>query len=206
VAARGGAAFADWFAEDGVELSNGQAPLIGKAAIAKHANWSAKDFQLSWTPTDADDGAIRRHGVHLGPLRGPQQRRERQPGEHQRALHDHLAQAVRTAFGRWSWTPAATNPQPQQTAAKSNDSKSKNPIQKPNPTGRIEVLTERQIDGALQVAPMVAVLSCLCGRGDWLNDFQRTEPPLLSYSRGLARHMDRIAAHIDFSEPLCQPG
>src|ERR1700761_6589430 len=30
----GGAAFAKWFAEDAVTLSNGQAPEIGKAAIA----------------------------------------------------------------------------------------------------------------------------------------------------------------------------
>jgi ketosteroid isomerase-like protein len=53
VAARGGTAFADWFAEDGVELSNGQAPVVGKVAIVKDANWSAKDYLLTWTPTDA---------------------------------------------------------------------------------------------------------------------------------------------------------
>src|SRR5262249_9782545 len=33
VAARGGAAFADWFAEDGVALGNGAQPKIGKIAI-----------------------------------------------------------------------------------------------------------------------------------------------------------------------------
>lgn len=32
---RGGAAFADWFAEDGVALNNGQAPVIGRVAIVK---------------------------------------------------------------------------------------------------------------------------------------------------------------------------
>lgn len=53
VAARGGAAFADWFAGDGVALGNGAAPLIGKVAIAKGANWSPKDYQLTWTPTYA---------------------------------------------------------------------------------------------------------------------------------------------------------
>jgi ketosteroid isomerase-like protein len=53
VAERGGAAFADWFAGDGVALGNGAAPLIGKVAVAKGANWSPKDYQLSWTPTDA---------------------------------------------------------------------------------------------------------------------------------------------------------
>jgi ketosteroid isomerase-like protein len=49
----GGKAFAEWFAEDGVALGNGQAPTIGKVAIAKSANWSPKDYQLTWTPTDA---------------------------------------------------------------------------------------------------------------------------------------------------------
>jgi ketosteroid isomerase-like protein len=53
VLARGGAGFAAWFADDGVALGNGQAPVIGRVAIAKSANWSAKDYQLTWTPTDA---------------------------------------------------------------------------------------------------------------------------------------------------------
>lgn len=50
---RGGAAFADWFAEDGVALNNGATPLIGKVAIVKSAAWLPKDYQLTWTPTDA---------------------------------------------------------------------------------------------------------------------------------------------------------
>jgi ketosteroid isomerase-like protein len=53
VAARGGAAFADWFAEDGVALGNGQAPVVGRVAIIKSATWSPKDYKLTWTPTDA---------------------------------------------------------------------------------------------------------------------------------------------------------
>ena len=53
VAARGGAGFASWFAADGVALGNGAAPLIGNVAIAKSATWSPKDYQLTWTPTDA---------------------------------------------------------------------------------------------------------------------------------------------------------
>src|SRR4051794_25885178 len=35
VLAKGGAGFAEWFAEDGVALGNGAAPLIGRVAIAK---------------------------------------------------------------------------------------------------------------------------------------------------------------------------
>lgn len=53
VAARGGAAFADWFAPDGVLLGNGQQPLIGLVAITKNVNWTPSVYQLTWTPTDA---------------------------------------------------------------------------------------------------------------------------------------------------------
>ena len=48
----GGKAFATWFAEDGVSLANGQAPVHGREAIAKQATWLAKDYQLMWSPTD----------------------------------------------------------------------------------------------------------------------------------------------------------
>ncbi len=50
---RGGAAFADWFAEDGVMLGNGAAPVVGKVAIARAVHWSPDVYQLLWTPTDA---------------------------------------------------------------------------------------------------------------------------------------------------------
>ena len=50
---RGGAAFGEWFAEDGVEMSNGEAPVVGRIAILKADNWSPKQYQLTWTPTDA---------------------------------------------------------------------------------------------------------------------------------------------------------
>lgn len=53
VAERGGKAFADWFADDGVVLGNGQAPVIGRVAIAKSTTWLPRDYQLTWTPTDA---------------------------------------------------------------------------------------------------------------------------------------------------------
>ena len=53
VAARGGAAYGDWFAEDGVALGNGAAPLEGRVAIIKAMNWAPKDYKLTWTPTDA---------------------------------------------------------------------------------------------------------------------------------------------------------
>lgn len=46
----GGPAFAKWFASDAVELSNGQAPIVGQQAIAAHATWKPSDYQLTWTP------------------------------------------------------------------------------------------------------------------------------------------------------------
>lgn len=53
VAQRGGKAFADWFATDGVSMSNGAKPSIGREAIAGSATWSPQQYQLTWTPTDA---------------------------------------------------------------------------------------------------------------------------------------------------------
>jgi ketosteroid isomerase-like protein len=46
----GGKAFASWFAEDGVTLANGKAPVRGRAAIAAQATWDPKSYQLTWTP------------------------------------------------------------------------------------------------------------------------------------------------------------
>jgi len=67
---RGGAGFADWFAEDGVALGNGAAPLVGKVAIAKGANWSPKDYELTWTPTDAMMGPSGDMGYTWGHFEG----------------------------------------------------------------------------------------------------------------------------------------
>jgi ketosteroid isomerase-like protein len=70
VAERGGAAFADWFAGDGVSLGNGEAPVVGKVAIAKSTNWSPKDYQLTWTPTDAVMGPSGDMGYTWGHFEG----------------------------------------------------------------------------------------------------------------------------------------
>ncbi len=70
VLARGGAAFADWFADDGVALGNGEAPLIGKVAIVKSAQWSPKAYQLTWTPTDAMMGPSGDMGYTWGHFEG----------------------------------------------------------------------------------------------------------------------------------------
>jgi ketosteroid isomerase-like protein len=67
---RGGAGFAEWFAEDGVALGNGQPPKIGRVAIAKSANWSPRDYQLTWTPTDAMMGPSGDMGYTWGHFEG----------------------------------------------------------------------------------------------------------------------------------------
>ena len=67
---KGGAGFAEWFAEDGVALGNGSAPLIGKVAVAKSANWSAQGYQLTWTPTDAVMGPSGDMGYTWGHFEG----------------------------------------------------------------------------------------------------------------------------------------
>jgi ketosteroid isomerase-like protein len=46
----GGKAFASWFADDAVTLGSGQAPVIGKTAIAAKSNWDPANYQLTWTP------------------------------------------------------------------------------------------------------------------------------------------------------------
>jgi len=70
VAARGGKAFADWFAEDGVILGNGQAPVVGRVAIMKSATWSPKDYQLTWTPTEGLMGPSGDMGYTWGHFEG----------------------------------------------------------------------------------------------------------------------------------------
>lgn len=70
VLARGGAAFGDWFAEDGVLLGNGAAPVAGREAIAKSANWSPKDYQLTWTPTDGQMSPSGDEGYTWGHFEG----------------------------------------------------------------------------------------------------------------------------------------
>lgn len=50
---RGGKAFRDWFALDGVILNNGKAPILGFTNITAQANWDPKEYQLSWTTEGA---------------------------------------------------------------------------------------------------------------------------------------------------------
>lgn len=56
VAKGGGKAFASWFADDAVALSNGEPAQLGHAAIAASAQWDPATYQLTWSPEGAQMG------------------------------------------------------------------------------------------------------------------------------------------------------
>jgi ketosteroid isomerase-like protein len=56
VAKGGGAAFAAWFAPDGVTLNNGRPAVLGQPAIAARATWDPKAYQLQWYVEGAQMG------------------------------------------------------------------------------------------------------------------------------------------------------
>jgi hypothetical protein len=68
-----------------------------------------------------------------------------------------------------------------------------------------DLLTERQIEKTLRIVPLISVLSYLYGRGDWLHSQRRDQEATRSYSRSLARHLDRIAANAALTEAICNP-
>ena len=70
VATGGGKAFAAWFADDAVNLSNGRPALLGRGAIAASANWDPKVYQLTWTPTGAQMGPSNDMGFTWGHYEG----------------------------------------------------------------------------------------------------------------------------------------
>jgi ketosteroid isomerase-like protein len=82
VAAGGGPAFASWFAEDGVTLGNGRPPVIGRAAIAAEAQWSPKDYQLTWTAQGAQMGPSNDMGFTWGHYEGTGKDSQGQPIPH----------------------------------------------------------------------------------------------------------------------------
>jgi len=70
VAEGGGKAFASWFADDAVTLSNGKPAVLGRGAIAAAANWSPKDYSLSWSAEGAQMGASNDMGFTWGHYEG----------------------------------------------------------------------------------------------------------------------------------------
>ena len=70
VAAGGGKAFASWFADDAVALSNGHPAALGRGAIASTAAWDPAAYQLTWTPTAAQMGPSNDMGFTWGHYEG----------------------------------------------------------------------------------------------------------------------------------------
>jgi ketosteroid isomerase-like protein len=79
VAEKGGAGFASWFADDGVVLGNAKAPVVGKVAIAQSADWTAKSYQLTWTPAGAWMNAAGDSGYTWGDYQGKSKDAEGNP-------------------------------------------------------------------------------------------------------------------------------
>ena len=70
VATGGGKAFAKWFADDALTLSNGQPAVRGRAAIAEKATWNPKEYELSWVPEGAQMGPSGDMGFTWGHYEG----------------------------------------------------------------------------------------------------------------------------------------
>jgi ketosteroid isomerase-like protein len=79
VAAGGGKAFASWFADDAVTLSNGLAPVLGHSSIASHADWDPKVYQLTWVPQGAQMGPSNDMGFTWGHYEGRSKDKNGQP-------------------------------------------------------------------------------------------------------------------------------
>ena len=67
----------------------------------------------------------------------------------------------------------------------------------------IGVLNTAEMDAAFALIPLLAVASCLYGRGDWLQSPHRNDLDRQRYARSLARHMDRAAQAPQLLEALC---
>ncbi|MDQ2835687.1 MAG: nuclear transport factor 2 family protein [Acidobacteriota bacterium] len=70
VAAGGGKAFVNWFADDAVTLNNGKPPVLGRAALAASAQWDPKTYQLTWVPQGAQMGPSNDMGFTWGHYEG----------------------------------------------------------------------------------------------------------------------------------------
>lgn len=79
VAEGGGKAFASWFADDAVTLNNGKPAVLGRASIAAQAQWSPKNYQLTWTPQGAQMGPSNDMGFTWGHYEGTSKDKNGQP-------------------------------------------------------------------------------------------------------------------------------
>ena len=67
-----------------------------------------------------------------------------------------------------------------------------------------EILDPAAIEAGFRYMPLLAILSSLVGRGDWLSSPKRNDPQRQSYARSLARYMDRAACEPELTEVLSQ--
>jgi hypothetical protein len=67
-----------------------------------------------------------------------------------------------------------------------------------------ELLSDREIDKAFRLVPLISILSSLYGRGDWLSSPRRHDPFFQGYARSLARYMDRMTENTELTEALCR--
>ena len=70
VETRGGKAFAEWMALDGVILNNGKAAILGFSAVTAQAQWSPKSYQLRWSTEGAQMGPSNDMGFTWGRYTG----------------------------------------------------------------------------------------------------------------------------------------
>ena len=70
VAAGGGKAFVEWFADDAVVLNNGKPAVLGRGAISMQAQWDPKRYQLTWVAEGAQMGPSNDMGYTWGRYEG----------------------------------------------------------------------------------------------------------------------------------------
>jgi len=68
----------------------------------------------------------------------------------------------------------------------------------------LDMLTESKIEDAFALAPVLAIATCLHGRGAWLRSPRRNEASFQAFARSLARRMYHTALSPGCKEALCQ--
>jgi ketosteroid isomerase-like protein len=105
----GGAAFSKWFADDAVTLSNGQAPVVGRAAIAADTKWSPADYQLLWTPEGGRMSPAGDMGFTWGHYEGHFKQKDGTPGV---VSGRYMTVWKKQADGSWKVALDASNNEP----------------------------------------------------------------------------------------------
>ncbi len=105
----GGAAFAKWFADDAVTLSNGRAPVVGHAAIAADTKWSAADYQLTWKPDGGRMSPAGDMGFTWGHYEGHFKQKDGTPGV---TSGRYMTVWKKQADGSWKVALDASNNEP----------------------------------------------------------------------------------------------